>query len=518
MTEQIETNDAIEPLSKQRRWAALAVLSASLLVITMDMTILNIALPEMAGELHPTSDQQLWIIDVYSLVLAGLLVSVSAVADRWGRRRMLALGYAVFAVASLLVLVADTAGHVIAIRALLGVGGAMIMPTTLSMIRVIFTNPSERATALSIWAAISGLGVVLGPLVGGFLLEHFSWHSAFLINVPLMILGIAAGFVFLPESRVTNPGRWDGIAAGLSLVGMVALIWSMKEFGKQASFAIPFAWVAMGVAVVTLTWFAFRSIRSDEPLLDLRLFRSRQFSAGIIAALGSTFALVAALLLVVQWMQLVEGSTPMETGIRLMPIAIAGSIASLVAPPLSRRLGSRSVIAGGLTVAAFGLFYIGLAGDNLHMTNMIIALCLVGVGLGGLAIGSAMIMGGVPTEKAGNAGALEETSYEFGATLGVTILGSVSAIIFRSNFAETSGYAVLDGFDPTLAAQAKESLGAAVAIAHELGAPELATQAGEAFTDSLQFAGFVGGVLMIGVALTVFFLTPKGTNVAAATH
>ncbi len=504
-------------MSRGRRWAALCVLSASLLVITMDMTILNIALPEMAADLHPTSDQQLWIVDIYSLVLAGLLVSVAAIADRWGRRRMLVLGYAVFAAASLLVLLADSAEAVIAIRALLGIGGAMIMPTTLSLIRVIFTDLKERATALSIWAAVSGLGAVVGPLVGGFLLEHFSWQAAFLVNVPLMVIGIVAGLLLLTESRVADPGRWDALAAALSLVGMVTLVWAIKQFGKEASFAVPAAWLATAVAAATLTWFTIRCIRSDHPLLDLRLFRGRQFSAGVIAALGATFSMIAALLLVAQWLQLVDGASPIEAGIRLMPIAIAGAIASLAAPPLSRLVGSRAVLAGGLALAGVGLVCIGFSGDSLNLTNVIIALCLVGAGMGALAIGSAMIMSGAPTEKAGNAGAIEETAYELGGTLGVTILGSISALIFRADFTTDAGYGALQRLDPMLAGQAEESLGAAIVIASENGMPELAGAA-EAFTRALQVSGFIGGAIMLAVAAAVFLLTPKGTDVAGSAH
>lgn len=512
------STDPVSTMSRGRRWTALAVLTASLLVITMDMTILNIALPEMAAELHPASDQQLWIIDVYSLVLAGLLISVAAIADRWGRRRMLVLGYVVFAAASLLVLIADSAEAVIAIRALLGVGGAMIMPTTLSLIRVIFTDAKERATALSIWAAASGLGAVVGPLVGGFLLEHFSWHAAFLVNVPLMVLGVIAGLLLVPESRVSNPGPWDALAAVLSLVGMVSLVWALKQFGKEAGFDVPPAWIAMAVAAVALAWFTRRCLRSNHPLLDLGLFRSRQFSAGILAALGTTFSMVAALLLAAQWLQLVEGSTPIETGLQLAPLAVAGGIASLAAPPLSRLIGSRAVLAGGLALAGIGLLYIGLAGDELTLTTMIVALCLVGAGMGALAIGSAMIMGGVPTDKAGSAGALEETSYEFGGTLGVTILGSISALMYRTDLTSAPGFDSLQQIDPALADQAGESLGAAIAIADEASLPDLARLAAEAFTQSLQTTGLIGGVLMLAVAVLVFFLTPKGTNVTSTAH
>ncbi|MFE9234948.1 MFS transporter [Cellulosimicrobium funkei] len=516
MTQLTVPTDSRSTLSPARRWTVLAVLTASLLVITMDMTILNIALPEMSAELHPASDQQLWMVDVYSLVLAGSLVSVAAVADRWGRRRMLVLGYAVFAAASLLVLVADSAEAVIAIRALLGVGGAMIMPTTLSLIRVVFTDARERATALSIWAAASGLGAVVGPLVGGLLLEHFSWHAAFLVNVPLMVVGVVAGLLLVPESRVSGAGPWDALAAVLSLVGVVALVWALKQFGKEASLAVPPALAAIVVAAVALTWFVRRCLHSDHPLLDLHLFRSRQFTAGIVAALGATLSMVAALLLVAQWLQLVEGSSPIETGLQLAPLALAGGLASLAAPPLSRRTGSRAVLAGGLALAGGGLLVIGLVGDGLSLTTMIVALCLVGAGMGALAIGSAMIMGGVPTDKAGSAGALEETSYEFGGTLGVTVLGSISALLYRASLDTAPGLDALRDAEPVLADQAGQSLGAAIAIADETGLPELAARAGEAFTQSLQTTGLIGGALMLVIAVLVFLLTPKGTNVAAA--
>ena len=502
-------------LSRGRRWAAVAVLTASLLVITMDMTILNIALPEMAAELHPTSDQQLWIIDVYSLVLAGLLVSFAAIADRWGRKRMLMLGYSIFGAASLLILFANSAEGVIAIRALLGVGGAMIMPITLSLIRVIFTDPKERATALSIWAAVSGLGAAVGPLVGGFLLEHFSWHAAFLINVPLMLAGVIAGILLLPESRVSNPGRWDAFAALLSLVGMTLLVWAIKTFGKEASILVPEALIAFTAGAALLAWFVVRCMRSTSPLLDLKLFRNREFSAGVIAALGSTFALVAALLLVAQWMQLVDGASPVEAGVRLLPIALAGAVASLAAPPLARVISARGVLAGGIAIAGVGMLLVGIQPGTLSNATVMIALALVGAGSGSLAIGSALIMHGSPEEKAGSAGAIEETSYELGAVLGVAILGSISALLYRVEFASS---AALAGINADLAGQARESLGAAVAISGEIGVPDLAHDAGVAFTHSLQWTGLVGGIVMFAVATLVFFLTPKGTDLAEASH
>lgn len=514
MTTTLQTS-VTEPVSTRRAWAAVAVLSASLLVVTMDMTILNIALPEMSAQLRPTATQQLWIIDAYSLVLAGLLVSVAAIADRIGRKRMLMTGYAIFLVASLLVLLADTAESVIALRVFLGVGGAMIMPNTLSLIRVIFTDAGQRATALSIWAAVSGLGAAVGPFVGGFLLEHFSWHAAFLVNVPLMVFAIAAGLLILPESRVADAGPWDARAAALSLVGMVLVVWALKDFGKEATFANPTALGALAVGLVALVWFVRRCLRSEHPLLDLGLFRNRPFSAGIIAALGTTFAMLAALLLLTQWLQLVDDASPIESGIKLIPVALAAAAASLLAPPLARVLGARAVLAGGLALAGVGLLAVGFGPDVLSYRLVLVAMLLVGTGTGSLAIASAMIMLGSPEDKAGNAGALEETSYELGGTLGVAVLGSISALVYRDRL---GGSEALEQVGPEAAQHAQDSLGAAVATSEQLGVPGLAADAGAAFTQSLQTAGLVGGVLMLAVAAAVFVLTPQGTDISGSTH
>lgn len=504
-----------QELSKRRRWASLAVLTASLLVITMDMTILNIAIPEMSKELRPSSDQLLWIVDIYSLILAGLLVPFAAIADRWGRKRMLLLGYTIFAGTSLLVFFSETAGAVIGLRALLGVGGAMIMPTTLSLIRVIFTNARERATALAIWAAVSGLGAAIGPLVGGFLLEYFSWHSAFLVNVPLMAVALIAGALLLPESRIPSTTRLDFFAALLSLTGMTALIWSIKQFGKESSLLVPEALIVLGVAMVLLVWFATRCLRSESPLLELSLFRSRPFTAGILAAMGTTFAMGAGMLLLGQWLQLVSNNSPIEAGVKMLPVALAGAIASLAAPSLARLTSSRAVLASGVGVAGIGLILIGLQPGELSVSMVLAALTLVGFGTGSLALGSAMIMFGTPESTAGSAAALEESSYEIGSVLGIAILGSIAALLFRAEFEAGQ---LLGQLDTATSAAAEESIGSAIAIANELNMPALAQEASIAFTHSLQTTGLIGGVIMLAVAAGVFFMTPKGTDVSAAQH
>lgn len=495
-------------LSSRRRWAALAVLSGSLLVVVMDMTILNVALPEMTAALAPTFAQQLWIVDVYALVLAGLLVTVSTLGDRWGRKRMLLTGFAVFGGASLLVLVAESAEAVIAVRALLGMGGAMIMPSTLSMIRSLFTDPGERARALGVWSAVAALGAVVGPIVGGVLLEHFSWHSAFLVNVPCMALALVAGLVLLPEARNPRPGRWDALATVLSIAGMAALVWSIKRLAKEGLADAP-ALTALAVAGLALTWFVIRCLRRDEPLLRVRLFASPAFTAGTLAALFTTLALGSTLLLAAQWLQLVQGLGPLQAGLRLLPTAIAAAFAAPLAPALAQWVGARTVLVGGLVLSALGFTMLAMAPEPLTYASLAIAQVLFGTGMGSLAIASAIIMSGSPAEHAGSAAAIEETSYELGSVLGVAVLGSIAAALYR---AELSTSALTEaGLDPQGVTVAQESLAGALQVLDALGpqGAQAAARAQEAFVHGLMLVSGVGGVIMVVGACVVFFLTPR---------
>ncbi|GAA3141233.1 quaternary ammonium compound efflux MFS transporter QacA [Planomonospora alba] len=484
------------PTPPGRRWAGLGVLSASLLLVVMDMTILNVALPEISAELRPGSVELLWMVDVYSLVVAGLLVTVSALGDRWGRRKTLLTGFALFGLASAAVVVADSAADVIAIRALLGIGGAMIMPSTLSMIRTLFTDARERATALGVWAAMASLGGALGPIIGGLLLENFSWHAAFLVNVPVMVVAVVAGLILLPESRNPNPGRWDAAGAVLSVAGMTALAYAIKhgaEEGLDARTA-----VTATVAVVALAWFTRRCLRRKDPLLDLRLFRNGAFTSGTIAALTTSIAMAALALLLAQWMQLVQGYSPLETGVRLLPMAVGAGVCSPLAPALAARIGARAVLSGGLLVsgAGFAAMYV----LPLGYASVAVALLLVGAGMGALAIASAVIMSGSPADKAGSAAAIEETSYEVGGTLGVAVLGSVAAALYRSR----------------VPAGTPESLGTALEAAAAARDAALALQAQQAFSDSLVLTSGCGAVLMVIAAALVWWRTPAGLDLTAA--
>ncbi|NRQ31767.1 MFS transporter [Nonomuraea sp. NN258] len=497
------------PVSTRRRWAGLAVLSASLLLVVMDMTVLNVALPAITEALKPGSIELLWMVDVYALVLSGLLVTVSALGDRWGRKRMLLTGFAVFGVASLAILVAESPAAVIAVRALLGVGGAMIMPSTLSMIRNLFTDPRERATALGVWAAMAAVGGALGPILGGFLLEHFSWHAAFLVNVPVMIVAIVAGLILLPESRNPNPGRWDALGTLLSIVGMVSLVYAIKYFGKDG-ITDPGALAGTAIAALTLGWFIVRCLRRPDPLLEIRLLRNGAFSSGVVAALATSIAMAAVMLLMAQWMQLVQGYSPLETGVRLLPAAIAALIASPLAPALAHRIGARVVLAGGLAIAGLGFLVLFLAPHPLSYGPVAAMLVLIGVGEGALAIASAVIMSGTPAAKSGSAAAIEETSYELGGALGVAVLGSVAAAVYRDEL----------GYRGPSAGIASESLGAALDVASDLGSAgtRLAAQAKTAFTDSLVLTSGAGAALMLVAALAIWLLTPRGLSLAATHH
>lgn len=501
------------PPPHPRRWAGLAVLSASLLLVVMDMTVLNVALPEISADLRPDSVSLLWMVDIYSLVVSGLLVTVANLGDRWGRKRMLITGFAIFGLASLAVLVADSPGQVIAIRAVLGVGGAMIMPSTLSMIRQLFTDPRERATALGIWATMAALGGALGPILGGALLQAFTWHSAFLVNVPVMAVAIVAALILLPESRSPNPSRWDAIGTVLSMVGMVALVYSIKHFGKDGLSA-PGALISGTVAVAALGAFIRRCLRRPDPILEIRLFRRPAFSAGVISALAASVAMVGTMLLLSQWMQLVRGYSPLGTGLRLLPEAAGAAAASLLAPALASRIGARTVLAGGILVSGLG-FLVLFIWPTLNYPVVAVATTMVGIGLGSLAIASAVIMAGAPPEKSGSAAAIEETSYELGGALGVAILGSVAGMVYRG--ALPTGDLAAQGVTGTSADVARESLGGALDVAREAGASgaRLAAEAQSAFTDSLVWASLAGGALMTVTAVAVWLMTPRDLDVSS---
>ncbi|WP_139981134.1 MFS transporter [Nocardioides litoris] len=478
-------------------WAGLAVLAASLLVVVMDMTILNVALPDLTADLRPTAVEQLWIVDAYALVLAGLLVPLAALADRVGRRRVLLTGFTVFGVASLLALVADSPLEVIGVRVLLGVGGAMIMPATLSLIRVLFPDPRERALALGIWAAMASVGAALGPIVGGALLEVFSWHAAFLVNVPLMVVAVVAGLRLLPESRSDRPGRIDAAGVVLSVAGMVGVVYAVKQLGKHGPEPLSLALLVLGAALVAA--FVRRCLRRDDPMLAVRLFGDRVFRAGVLTALASSTVMMALLFVASQWLQLVQGWGPLHTGVALLPLAVGGLVGSPFAPAVAARIGVRTVLVAGLVATAAGLATVALLPHPMPYAGLAVAFLVVGLGTAALGVGSALIMGRAPSHQAGSAAALEEMSYEVGGVLGVAVLGSIAGVVYRAG---------LPGSTPGDAAES---------VAGALGTP-VASAATDAFTEAFAAVGLVGAVLAAVAAVVVWRWIPRDLDLADLDH
>ena len=499
-------------LSKPRRWAALVALLLGMLVLSLDMTIMDIALPSIAKELHPTADQQLWMVDVYSLALAGLLVSASSISDRIGRKKMFAAGALIFCVVSALVLLADTSNKVIAIRAAMGVSAAMIMPTTMSMIRNIFHDPAERALAISAWSVIAAVGGAAGPILGGFLLEHMSWHSAFLINVPLMGGALIAGLIFLPEITVEKKGPWDLLAAALSLGGMALIMWGVKRMAATLSLNDPVIVGAVVLGVALMALFVLRCWRAAEPLLDMRLFTNRAFSAGILTAFGAMFASAAIFFLLSQWLQLVAGYSPMEAGIRMLPVAVTSLISGAGAPVLALRIGARPVMVGGIVLAAASMLAVVAGGLDLTYSYVAAAMTLSGLSMGAFSVGSTVIMCSTPPESASSGAAFEEIAYDVGNVLGVAFLGSLASIVYRSGFSVDQLTQL--GLSAAQIEDALGSYGGAVAIAQETGITELIAQGALSFNESVMLSAVIGAVLLSILALVVYRFIPKGFSIS----
>jgi DHA2 family multidrug resistance protein-like MFS transporter len=476
-----------------RRWAGLAVLAASLLVVVMDMTVLNVALPDLTADLQAGALAQLWIVDVYALVLAGLLVPVAALADRWGRRRMLLAGFTVFAVASLAALAARSPGDVIVVRALLGVGGAMIMPATLSLIRALFPDARERAFALGLWASMAAVGGAVGPIVGGALLHAYSWQAAFLVNVPLMVVAFLAGRVLLPESRSDRPGRIDATGVLLSVAGMAATVYAIKHVGKSGLDPVTVVVLLAGVGLVTA--FVRRCLRQPDPMLAVGLFANPVFRSGVLTALVTSTVMISLLFVGAQWLQLVQGWTPLFAGVALLPMAVGGLVGPPLAPALAARVGARNVLVGGLVVLAAGLLVLWLLPRPMPYAGVAIAFLLAGFGTAALGLASALIMGSAPTHQAGSAAAMEEMSYEVGGVIGIAVLGSLAGIVYRAGLPAGADHAAVESLTGALGTPAE-----AAALA--------------SYADAFGAIGLAGAVITLVVAAIVWRQLPADVDVS----
>jgi EmrB/QacA subfamily drug resistance transporter len=458
----------------RRRWLALGVLCASLLAIVVDNTIVNVALPTLVRDLEADVSELQWVVDAYTLVFAGLLLLAGALGDRYGRRRTLLAGLGVFGAASGGAAYAGGVDGLIVARAVMGAGAAFIMPATLSLLISVFTDTRERAMAIGIWAATAGLGVALGPVLGGFLLDHFWWGSIFIVNVPLTALALVAGARLLPESRDPVVRRIDWTGAGLSGIGLVAFVWAIIEAPAKGWTSTPVL-VAAAFAAVALAGFVVRQCSTDEPLLDVRLFNDARFTAATSTITVLFFALFGFLFLSTQYLQFVLGYSPSAAGVRVLPYAAAMIVFAPLSSKLVVRLGTKRVVTAGMLLFSTGLAIAATVTTSTGYGRLGIALLFMGAGMGlAGAPATESIMGALPPERANIGSAVNDTTRELGGALGVAIVGSIMSSLYGS------------GLPDDVPAAARESLGAAVQVSGGV-----ADSAREAFVHAMSTASIV---------------------------
>jgi len=472
------------------RWRVLAILCAALSVVAIDVTVLHVAAPSIAADLRPSATGLLWIIDVYPLVVAPLLVPMGALGDRRGRRRLLVAGLCVFAGASAACAFAPTTAVLIAARAVMGVGGAMVMPSTAAIIRDVFRDRAERVRAIGIWSATLACGAAVGPLVGGFLVEHLWWGSVFLVNVPILAAIVPLAVARLPESRAADPAPWDRAGVLLVAAGIFALAYGVKRAAEHgidgASIGIPVAGAAL------LAAFAVRQMRMPRPMLDVGLFADRTFRVAVACVALSMVGLVGLELFFAQYLQLVLGLEPLAASVRLMPLMGASLAGGLTAARVLGRLGTRATLAGGLGVTAVALVPLLAIGTEDRYVLLWPPFVALGFALEvALVAASDVILSSAPPDRAGGAAAIEETAYELGGGLGIALLGSVVTAIYAAQLGPAPGV-------PAAALRAaRGSLSEAIEVAQGLpgGAPRLLAAAQDAFV-----AGFRGAIA-VSIAL-----------------
>jgi DHA2 family multidrug resistance protein-like MFS transporter len=489
-----------------RGWAALAVLMLPVLLVSVDATVLHFALPQIALHLEPTGIQQLWMIDVYPLVLAAFLVTAGTLGDRFGRRRLLLIGATGFCVVSVLAAFAPTAEWLIAARAAMGVFGAVLMPSTMSLIRGIFTDRDQRRLAIAIWAAAFSAGAALGPIVGGMLLEHFAWGSVFLLAVPVLVPLLILAPVLVPESRDPNPGRIDPVSILMSIATMVLVVYAIKQIAVDGP---TIGWVALlGLGIAFGALFVRRQLRMDVPMFDVRLFAVGSFTGALLVNLLSVIAFVGFEYFIAQHLQLVLGLSPMEAGFALVPGLVAMIVSGLIVVPISRRVPPHILIPGALAVSIAGYVLTSFVSHNAALALLIAASVLLGIGIGmAETVSNELALSSAPAAKAGAASAISETAYEIGAVLGTTILGGILTAMYRSHLA------VPDGIPDAAAAAARETLGGAVHVAEQTGGQlgaALQAAAASAFDAGVAVTSIIGAGFVLAAAVVAAIMLRRG--------
>jgi DHA2 family multidrug resistance protein-like MFS transporter len=485
------TNEPPPSLAGRREWTALGVLMLPLLLVSMDVSVLYFAVPEISADLAPSGTQQLWIFDIYAFVLAGLLMTMGALGDRIGRRRLLLIGAAAFGAASLAAAYAHSAEALIAARAVLGIGGATLMPSTLALVRTMFTDPEQRAKAIALWSGVMTGGVALGSVMSGVLVEWFWWGSVFLVNLPAMALLLVLGPVLLPESRDPSPGRFDWLSVPLSMAAVLPVIYGLKEIASEG-WNVRYV-VSITVGLLFAALFVHRQRTSASPMIPPALFRNRGLGPAVVLNLLSLFAMMGSAFFTTQYIQSVLGKSALEASLwALLPSVPIGMAAPVTAQLVRRGLSRIAVVTSGFVIAAGGYVLLGVAGPD--SMAVVLTACAV------LAFGIVMVMtqvmdlamGAAPVERAATASSLMETGAEFGGALGMAVLGSIGTAVYRQE---------MPGSAP---APAHETLGGALAVAERLpgrAGDALAATAREAFTSGMNGAALAGAAVLLGAAV-----------------
>jgi EmrB/QacA subfamily drug resistance transporter len=509
-------SDLRHPVFRNRPIPALAVICLSVFVISVDATIVNVALPTLSRELGADTAQLQWIVDAYTLVMSGLLLSAGSLSDRYGRRGWLSSGLALFAITSTVAAQASSADALIAARAAMGIGAAVIFPTTLGLITNIFTDPVPRAKAIGVWAAMVGVGVAAGPITGGWLLEHFWWGSIFLVNVPIAVLAIIGGVLFVPTSRDPAAPRVDVPGVILSAVGVTTLVYTVIE-APTWGWGSPRVAVGFICAAIVLVAFAQWERRSTHPMLDVSVFVNRRFSGGSLAVTAGFLTLFGFIFVITQYFQFIKGYSAFETGVRLLPVAVSIAVASVLGPRVVERVGTTDVVAAGLAVFAAGLAWASTADAATPYSQIAMQMLLLGGGLGlTTAPATEAIMGSLPADKAGVGSAVNDTTRELGGTLGVAIVGSIFASIYSGRLGAASALTALP-------ADVRSAMQRSMALAHKVIGQlpaghdaDIRNAVNRAFLDGLQVGSLVCAGIALAAAVIIVWLLPARLEQAPA--
>jgi EmrB/QacA subfamily drug resistance transporter len=500
-------------INPDTRWLTLGVLCVSLLVIVVDNTIVNVALPTMVRELGTSVSDLQWVVDAYTLVFAGLLLTFGTLGDRFGRKGALTTGLVIFGAASAAAALANGVSELIAARAVMGMGAALIMPATLSILTNVFTDARERAIAIGIWAGVAGIAVALGPVAGGFLLDHFWWGSVFIVNVPIVIGALVAGYYLVPKSKSSVAHRIDGVGAGLSIIALGALVWSIIEAPSDGWTSGPIV-AGFSIAAAAFALFVWWERRVQEPMLDVRFFQNPRFTAASSTVTLVFFALFGFIFLATQYLQFVLGFSPLQAGVRTLPFAAAMMITAPLSSKIVERLGTKRVVVTGMLLFSTGLVVASTSTVTSGYGRVAIAMLLMGSGMG-LAVAPATesIMGSLPRDKAGVGSAVNDTAREVGGALGVAIVGSLLSSIYATRVTD----ALPDGVPGPARAAATDSVGAALAVSGRLGQAggALADAAREAFVYAMSRAALVtAAVALVGAVVAWRFLPARAVEAA----